>query len=177
MPLQSFLEMSAKKDFRICCHFFFFLVVLGLHCCLGFSLVVVSGHYSLVEVCGLLIAVASLFVEQRLWGTAAVLNSCSGRAQLPCGMWDLPRPGIELLSPALAGRFFTIKPPGKPFLLSSHLTSCFFSVFYKDFPSSFQPPDIGISQGLSLGFFLIYIHYLDLIQPLDFKNIPYFTLK
>ena len=27
---------------------------------------------------------------------------------------DLPDPGIELASPALAGRFVTIVPPGKP---------------------------------------------------------------
>ena len=27
---------------------------------------------------------------------------------------DLPNPGIELTSPALAGRFFTTEPPGKP---------------------------------------------------------------
>ena len=27
---------------------------------------------------------------------------------------DLPDPGIELMSPALAGRFFTTEPPGKP---------------------------------------------------------------
>ena len=26
---------------------------------------------------------------------------------------DLPHPGIESVSPALAGGFFTIKPPGK----------------------------------------------------------------
>ena len=29
-------------------------------------------------------------------------------------MWDLPTPGIELVSPALAGGFFTTKPPGNP---------------------------------------------------------------
>ena len=29
---------------------------------------------------------------------------------------DLPDPGIELMSPALAGRFFTTEPPGKPLL-------------------------------------------------------------
>ena len=29
-------------------------------------------------------------------------------------MWDLPRPGIEPVSPALAVRFFTTEPPGKP---------------------------------------------------------------
>ena len=30
---------------------------------------------------------------------------------------DLPDPGIELTSPALAGGFFITEPPGKPFLL------------------------------------------------------------
>ena len=28
-------------------------------------------------------------------------------------MWDLPGPGIEPVSPALAGRFLTTAPPGK----------------------------------------------------------------
>ena len=28
-------------------------------------------------------------------------------------MWDLPGPGIELVSPALAGRLLTAGPPGK----------------------------------------------------------------
>ena len=32
-------------------------------------------------------------------------------------MWDIPGPGIEPLSPALAGIFFTTEPPGKPRLL------------------------------------------------------------
>ena len=31
-------------------------------------------------------------------------------------MWDLPGPGIEPMSPALAGGFFTAEPPGKPML-------------------------------------------------------------
>ena len=29
------------------------------------------------------------------------------------GMWDLPGPGIEPMSPALAGRFLTTGPPEK----------------------------------------------------------------
>ena len=29
-------------------------------------------------------------------------------------MWDLPGSGIEPVSPALAGGFFTTEPPGKP---------------------------------------------------------------
>ena len=43
-----------------------FLAVLGLCCCGGFSLVEASRGYSLVAVCGLLIAAASLIVEQGL---------------------------------------------------------------------------------------------------------------
>ena len=42
------------------------------------------------------------------------LSSCGSRAQLLRGMWDLPRPGLEPASPALAGRFSTTAPPGKP---------------------------------------------------------------
>ena len=34
-------------------------------------------------------------------------------AQLPWGLWDLPRPGIKPVSPPLASRFFTTEPPGK----------------------------------------------------------------
>ena len=30
------------------------------------------------------------------------------------GMWDLPGPGLEPMSPALAGGFLTTVPPGKP---------------------------------------------------------------
>ena len=32
-------------------------------------------------------------------------------------MWDLPRPGIEPVSPALAGGFLSTAPPGKSLLL------------------------------------------------------------
>ena len=42
------------------------LAVLGLGCCMGFSLVVVSGDYSLVVVYRFLIAVASLAAEHGL---------------------------------------------------------------------------------------------------------------
>ena len=28
--------------------------------------------------------------------------------------WDFPNPGIEPVSPALAGKLFTSEPPGKP---------------------------------------------------------------
>ena len=42
------------------------------------------------------------------------LSSCGARALLLCGMWDLLGPGLEPVSPALAGRFLTTVPPGKP---------------------------------------------------------------
>ena len=44
------------------------------------------------------------------------LSSCGARAQLLRGMWDLPGPGLEPMSPALAGGFPTTAPPGKPYL-------------------------------------------------------------
>ena len=42
------------------------------------------------------------------------LSSCGSRTQPLRGMWDLPRPGLEPVSPALAGRLSTTAPPGKP---------------------------------------------------------------
>ena len=41
------------------------------------------------------------------------LSSCRVRASLLQGMWDLPGSGIEPMSPALAGGFFTTELPGK----------------------------------------------------------------
>ena len=41
------------------------------------------------------------------------LNSCDTQFLLLLDMWNLPEPGIEPQSPALAGEFFTTKPPGK----------------------------------------------------------------
>ena len=42
------------------------------------------------------------------------LSSRDSRAQSLRGMWDLPRQGLEPVFPALAGRFSTTAPPGKP---------------------------------------------------------------
>ena len=59
---------------------------------------------------------ASLVAEHRL--QTRRLSSCGSRAQLLCGMWDLLRPGLEPVSPALAGRLSTSAPPGKPLFCS-----------------------------------------------------------
>ena len=55
---------------------------------------------------------ASPVAEHRL--QTLRLSNCGSRAQLFCGMWDLPRPGLGPVSPALAGRFSTTAPPWKP---------------------------------------------------------------
>ena len=65
-----------------------------------------------IAVRGPLTIAASLVAEPRL--QTRRLSSCGSRAQLLRGMWDLPRPGLEPVYPALAGRFSTTAPPGKP---------------------------------------------------------------
>ena len=65
-----------------------------------------------IAVRGPLTVAASLVAEHRLQTRG--LSSCGSRAQLLRGTWDLPRPGLEPVSPALAGRFSTTAPPGKP---------------------------------------------------------------
>ena len=42
------------------------------------------------------------------------LSRCGAQAWLLQGMWDLLGSRIKPASPALAGRFFTTEPPGKP---------------------------------------------------------------
>ena len=107
--------------------FFSFLAAFGL-CCCARAFFSCSGQGPLfVAVHGLLIAVASLVAEHGL--QACSLSSCGSqapecrlssrgaRASLLCGMWDLPGPGLEPVSPVLAGGFLTTAPPGKPYIL------------------------------------------------------------
>ena len=65
-----------------------------------------------ITVRGPLTIAASLVAEHRL--QTRRLSNCGSWAQLLRGMLDLPRPGLEPVSPALAGRFSTTAPPGKP---------------------------------------------------------------
>ena len=96
------------------------LAVLGLRCCSGFSLVAVSRSYSGCHVpasycsgfsCGAwalgclgFSSCSSRVLEQSL-------RTCGAQAWLLHGMWNLPRSGIEPVSPALACEFFTTEPP------------------------------------------------------------------
>ena len=86
--------------------------MLGLHfCARAFSSCGERGPL-LIAVRGPLTVAASLVAEHRL--QTRRLSSCGPRAQLLRGMRDPPRPGPEPVSPALAGRFPTTAPSGKP---------------------------------------------------------------
>ena len=109
---------------------------------MGFSLVTVSGGgYSLLWHTGF--SLRWLFLLQSTdsrhrgfssCGTRALerrLSSCDAQAQLLHGMWDIPRPGLEPVSSALAGGFLTTAPPGKSLisfflmrLLSKNVCTC-----------------------------------------------------
>ena len=91
---------------------YLFMAVLGLRfCARAFSSCSKWGPL-LIVMRGPLTIVASLVAENRL--QVRRLSNCGSRAQLLRGMWDPPRPGLEPVSPALAGRFSTTVPPGKP---------------------------------------------------------------
>ena len=96
------------------------MAVLGLRFCVrafsscgkrGPLFIVVRGPYTIA---------ASLVVEHRL--QTRRLGNCGSRAQLLRGMWDLLRPALEPVSPALAGRLSTTEPPGKPGLITFSIT-------------------------------------------------------
>ena len=72
-----------------------------------------------LAMCRLLTETASLVVEHRLQGAwtsvvaARRFSSYITWAQLFLCLWDPPDPGIEPMSPALAGGLLATAPPGK----------------------------------------------------------------
>ena len=76
----------------------------GFSCCRAWAL----GVWASVVVARGLSSCGLRALERRL-------SSCGARAQLLRGMWDLPRPGLEPPSLALAGGFLTTAPPGKSY--------------------------------------------------------------
>ena len=89
---------------------YIFLAVLGLHCC--------AWAFSSCDLQGLLQCMGSTLLCLLLLGvwalgpqaSAAVvcgLSSCAAWVQLTSGMWNLPGPTIEPVSPALAGEFLS----------------------------------------------------------------------
>ena len=84
------------------------MAVLGLRCCCLLSLVAESG---LSLHCGVQASHCAGFSCLWAMGSRAHgLSSCDSRAQLACGMWDLPRPGIKPMSSMLAGGVLTSGP-------------------------------------------------------------------
>ena len=89
-------------------HLLLFLVWVGLHC-----------SSSLLHGAALQLQCAGFSQQQALLlpSTGSGVcgrSSCGALAQLLRGMWDLSRPGIEPMFPALAGKFFTTQSPVKP---------------------------------------------------------------
>ena len=74
--------------------------------------------YSLVAVHKLLMAVASLAEEHGCWALGhAGFSSYGALIYLSHSMWNLPRWRTEPMSPSLAGRFLTTRPPeSAPFI-------------------------------------------------------------
>ena len=80
-----------------------------------------ASHYSGFPCCealalGMQASVVAAHRPQNTWVSivaACGLSSCGTRALLLRSMWDLPGPGIEPVSPSLAGVFLTTAPPGK----------------------------------------------------------------
>lgn len=67
----------------------------------------VLGHLcSVVAACGL--------SSCSSWALEHKLCSCSTQASLLHSMWDLPRPGIEPVSPTLVAYSLTLSPQGSP---------------------------------------------------------------
>ena len=84
------------------------------------------GGYPLVGVHRQLILVASHCRAPILGAWASVVaahgpSSCGIWAQLLHGMWNPPRPGIETLSPTLAGGFLSTVPLGSSCVLNLNI--------------------------------------------------------
>ena len=101
----------------LCCCFFLifiylFMAALGPRFCARALSSCGKQEPLFIELRGPPTIAASLVVEHRL--QTRRLSSCGSRTQLLYSMWDPPRPGLKPVSPALAGRFSTTAPPGKP---------------------------------------------------------------
>ena len=119
----------------------------------GLSLVVASGGYSSLQCVGFSLSHCG-FSCCRAWALGAQASVVVAHG-LSCSaaMWDLPMPGFEPVSPALAGGFLTTAPPGKPLPQSYSIS---FHLAHPTMPSCpivSQTPQqlrLGILQRLSL---------------------------
>ena len=102
-------------------------------------------------------------------------------------MWDLPGPGLEPVSPALAGGFLTTVPPGKPLTAYFYINGWYLlladDLFCKSFMVSFTTRMFFILtySNLSIFFFMVYA-FLSSLRYLSFPQchediLPSFSWK
>ena len=117
-PLYNMLcDLEHVTDFRISISFLKYLlsVALGLHCSTWTFSSCGTWTYCSGSSCCRARALgtrASVRAAQRL-------GSCGTRAELLRSTWNLPRPRIKPMSPALVGGFSSTAPPGKSSISSS----------------------------------------------------------
>ena len=79
-------------------------------------------------------------------------------------MWDLPGPGLEPVSPALAGEFLTTAPPGKPLQFNFNLNiNAMFQA--SEFWDLVNKPEL-----LSTAFLVLYIGLIVAVKSLDYSG-------
>ena len=149
--LLSFFNIQLK-NFFVCTYLLVFVCPESLLLCRLLSSCGEQGPLSGLGV-GLFTVVVSPVVEHELqghklqWlqhmGSVAVmrrLGNCGARTQLLLSVQNLPRPGIEPMSLALAGRLFTIESPGRPlegeFLTTREVSSVMILKYVHKFPGT-----------------------------------------
>ena len=121
---------------QLCCQMMVSIFLfIYIFCCAGSSLLlrglslVLSEWGLLFRWCSVRASHCSNFSCCGAWALGLEgFSSCGAGPQLPRGMWGLPGPGIETMSPALAGRFLSTRE-----VLSAGIC--------KGFPSGICPPE------------------------------------
>ena len=118
---KSLLFQFLQRCFFVFCffiHLFYLFIYLFFGCiesllpCVGFLKLSRVGDYPSMWCTGF--SLRWLLLLRSTGSRRAGFSSCGTRAQSLRGTWDPPRPGLKPVSPALAGRFLTTAPPGKP---------------------------------------------------------------
>ena len=144
------------------------MTVLGLRfCARAFSSCGKRGPL-FIAVRGPLTVAASLVAEHRL--QTRRLSNCGSWAQLLRGMWDLPRRGLEPVSPALAGRFSTTAPPGKPISYFFNLSFLLFLIFL--FQKELFSPLGKLYMIFNMSYFKSFYYTPSCIQSMYIQRVP-----
>ena len=88
------------------------------------------GQQELLSSCGARAFHCSVFSCCRAWAPGRVGPVVVALGLVAPSMWDLPRPGIEPLTLALASRIFTTGPPGKSPPVSRGLVFCILGTWW-----------------------------------------------